>query len=203
MAREELADVSEDRERRRHHVEGEERLECVEVDVTVRQRVELRRERELAVDVAIGERFDPEAVAREHESLFARVPHGDGEHTAKPLPQLGAPLLVPVNEHLGVAAAAEPVTCPLELVHELAVVVDLAVLHDDDAAVLVRDRLVASGQIDDRQPACGDPDRSVEMRALGVRAAVEQSRRHAAKPIGVDGAAAAGDPADPAHVGSV
>ena len=104
-----------------------------------------------------------------------------------------------MHEHLGVGAAAEPVTGPLELVHQLAVVVDLAVLHDDDGAVLVRDRLIAAGQVDDREPARGDPDRAVEMRPFGVRAAVEQGRRHAAEPLGVDGAAAAGDPADPAH----
>ena len=133
VAREQLADVPEDRERRGHDVEGEERLERVEVDVAVRQRVELGRERELAVDVAVGERLDPEAVAREHEPPLARVPDRDGEHAAQPLPQPRAPLLVAVHEHLGVAAAAEPVPGPLELVHQLAVVVDLAVLDDDDA----------------------------------------------------------------------
>src|SRR4051794_41206892 len=50
--------------------------------------------------------------------------------------------------HLGVAAGPEPVPRPLELAHQLAVVVDLAVLDDDDRAVLVGDRLVAARQVD-------------------------------------------------------
>ena len=62
-----LADLAEDRERRRDRVEGEERLERVEVDLAAGQRVELRRERERHVVDAVVERLDPEAVAREHE----------------------------------------------------------------------------------------------------------------------------------------
>ena len=159
--------------RRRHDVEREEPLERVEVELTLRQRVELGREGELAGDVAVVERLDPEAVAREHEAPFACVPHRDREHPAQPLPQLRTPLLVAVREHLGVAARVESMSRALELVHQLAVVVDLAVLDDDDRAVLVRDRLVAAGQVDDRKPPRGDPDRPVEMRALGVGPAVE------------------------------
>ena len=128
-----------------------------------------------------------------------RVPHRDGEHAAEPLPEPGAPLLVAVHEHLGVAVRAEAVPGALQLLHQLAVVVDLAVLHDDDGAVLVRDRLVAARQVDDREPAGRDPDRAVDVRALGVGAAVVQRFGHAPQPVGVDGAARGRDPADPAH----
>jgi len=41
----------------------------------------------------------------------------------------------------------------LQLIAELSVVVDLAVEHHGDRPVLVVDRLVAAGQIDDAQPA--------------------------------------------------
>ena len=74
----------------------------------------------------------------------------------------------------------------LELVHQLAVVVDLAVLDDDDRAVLVRDRLVAARQVDDRKSPRRDPDRPVEVRALGVGAAVIERLRHPAEAVGVD-----------------
>ena len=160
VARRQLADVDEDRARRRHAVERQERFERVEVDIPVREGVELRRERQLAADGAVVQRLDPEAVAREHEPPGARVPDGDREHAAQPLPQARPPFLVAVREHLGVAMRAEPVTGAFELVLELAVVVDLAVLDDDDGAVLVRDRLVAAGQVDDREPARRDARRA-------------------------------------------
>ena len=108
-----------------------------------------------------------------------------------------------MDQHFGIAARVEAVAGTLELVHQLAVVVDLAVLYDDDRAVLVRDRLVAAGQVDDREPAGGDRNGAVEMRALGVGAAVVERRGHAPEPFGVDGAAAGRDPADPAHAASL
>ena len=194
-----LADVLEDREWRGDDVERQERLECVEVDVAVLERVELRRERELAVHVAIREWLDPEAVACERQPPYACVPHGDGEHAAQPLPEARAPLFVAVHEHLGVAARAEAVACALELVHQLAVVVDLAVLDDGDGPVLVRDRLVAARQVDDRKAARRDPDGAVDVRALRVGAAVVERLRHPPQPLGVDRATARGDSANPAH----
>ena len=66
--------LPEDRLRRRHRVEREERLERVEVDLAARQRAQLGRERELAGDGAVVERLDPVAVAREHEPALASRP---------------------------------------------------------------------------------------------------------------------------------
>ena len=73
---------------------------------------------------------------------------------------------------------------------QLQVVVDLAVLHDDDRAVLVRDRLVAAGQVDDREPPRGEPDAALDVHALGVRPAVHERRRHAPEPLRVHGSRA-------------
>ena len=78
-----LPHVAEDRVRRRNRVEGEERLEGVEVDLPARQRTELGRERELSGVMSVVERLDPVTVAREHEPAHAGVPDGDGEHAAQ------------------------------------------------------------------------------------------------------------------------
>ena len=75
-----------------------------------------------------------------------------------------AVLLVEVDEHLGVAARREAVPGALELVPQLAVVVDLAVLDDGDPAVLVGDRLVAGREVDDREPPGREPDRAFDER---------------------------------------
>ncbi len=182
-----LADVREDRERRRDGVEGEERLERVEVDVSVVERVELGGERQLAVCDAVVERFDAEPVTGEHEAAAVAVPDGDGEHPAQALPQARAPLLVAVDERLGVAAGVEPVAGALELAGELAVVVDLPVLDDDDVSVLAGNRLVAAREVDDREAAgrdrrsyphgAGPPSQGLGGGACGTSAARAPGRR--------------------------
>ena len=101
--------LTEDRQRPRDRVEGEKRLERVEVDLAARKRAQLGGERELVAVVAVVERLDPEAVAGEHEPAALGVPEREGEHAAQPLHEALAVLLVEVDEHLGVAARAEAV----------------------------------------------------------------------------------------------
>src|SRR5205085_7530150 len=93
MSRRELAAIAEDRQRRGNRVEGEERLERVEVDLAARERAQLGRERELAAHVPVQERLDPEAVAREQEpTRAAPVPERDREHPAQPAREVVAVL---------------------------------------------------------------------------------------------------------------
>jgi hypothetical protein len=66
----------------------------------------------------------------------------------------------------------------LEFGAEFPIVIDLAVLDDDDAAVLVRDRLVAAGEIDDGEAPCCKADSSVMECPLAVRTPVDQSLVH-------------------------
>src|SRR5213078_1534557 len=94
---------------------------------------------------------------------------------------------------------AEAMAGAHELARELAVVVDLPVLYDDDGAVLVRDRLVALCEVDDRETPCGEPDRVVHEGAVRVRPAVHERRAHRGEPVGIDGAAGGSNSADPAH----
>ena len=103
-------------QRRRDRVEGEERLERVEVDLAARQRAQLGRERELAAGVAVVERLDPVAVAREHEPPRASRPRARPRTSrAAARANAGPSLLVEVHEHLGVAVRAEAVAGALEL----------------------------------------------------------------------------------------
>jgi len=78
-----------------------------------------------------------------------------------------------VDEHLRVAARREPVSRALELGTELELVVDLAVVGDPDRAVLVRQRLRASVEVDDAEATVPEDDlcRLVEavVAALGAR----------------------------------
>src|SRR3954454_2978796 len=133
----ELACLTKDGKRRRDRVEGEKRLERVQVDVAAWQRAQFGCERELAVDGAVVQRLDPEAVAREDETAARRVPNRNGEHPAQPFGEAFAVLFVEMEQHLCVAVRPEPVSGALELAAQFAVVVELAVLDDVERAVLV------------------------------------------------------------------
>src|SRR5215471_9974904 len=115
VAGRELPDVAKDRVRSRDRVEGEERLERIQIDLAARQRPQLRREAQLSVDVPVVERLDPVGVTGEHETTTARVPDGGREHPAQALGEAGPVLLVEVDERFRVAARPQLVARTLEL----------------------------------------------------------------------------------------
>ena len=106
-----------------------------------------------------------------------------------------AVLLVQVRHELDVADAAKRVALRLELGAELAVVVELAVDDRDDVAALVRDRLVAGLEVDDREPPHREPGALAEPAALAVRTAVSQQLDR----VEALGPRPAGDAEDSAH----
>jgi hypothetical protein len=111
-------------------------------------------------------------------------------------------VLVEMREHFGVAAAGELVTARPEVLAQRVVVVDLAVLGAPDAAALVRERLVAALDVDDRQPAGAERAAGVDDEPGVVGAAIFDQLRHppqdgfrqrrGAAPVDTEGS---GDPA--------
>ena len=71
------------------------------------------------------------------------------------------------------------VAARLELVAELAEVVELAVEDGDDVAVLVRDRLAARGEVDDPQPPVAEHAAAEGVDRALVGAAVDDRVVHA------------------------
>ena len=110
-----------------------------------------------------------------------------------------------MDEHLRVAARREAVSARGEVVAQLAVVVDLAVLHEVDAAVLVSHRLVAVLEVDDREPPGADPGLPVDHQPGAVGAAVGQRPGHPVEDVGIGpyGRIGRGDAADAAHAASL
>ena len=127
-------------------------------------RLHLAREVEPAAMLCDVERTHAERISRQHQLRSRLIPERD-----RPLPVEApegalAPLLEGVDDDFGVAAGSEPMAEPLELVTQLDVVEDLAVEDDPQRAVLVRERLLAAGEVDDREPRVtrarhGDRDR--------------------------------------------
>jgi len=110
-----------------------------------------------------------------------------------------------MHDDLAVAVRAEGVARGLELGAQLAVVVNLAVVDEPDRLVLVGDRLMATGAVDDRQAPVAQAH-VVPLKTAGVvRAAVHEHRGHAAEKrmVGWPGEAedAAHGPVSPRGIG--
>ena len=62
-----------------------------------------------------------------------------------------------MHDHLGVRTGPKAVTLRLQLGDQGVEVVDLTVEGDPDRPVLVRERLLAGGEVDDREPPVAEP----------------------------------------------
>ncbi len=86
-----------------------------------------------------------------------------------------------MDKHLGVGVGREDVAERDQLVLERLVVVDLAVEHDDERAVLVVDGLGTVLEADDRQAAEAEGDIFVDVLTIAVGAAVDDAVHHRRK----------------------
>jgi len=143
------------------------------------QGLDLRGEQQDVAGPGDEQRPDAETVAGQEERSRLAVPDGEGELAVEPLDAAVAPLLVGVDDDLGVAAGAEDVAEALELGGQLGVVEDLAVEDDPVAAVLGAERLLAAGQVDDGQPGMAEERVLVAPGAELVGPAVPQGADHA------------------------
>jgi hypothetical protein len=97
------------------------------------------------------QRSHAHTIANQQEPAPWRVPERDGELAVEPRDEIVAPLLVGVNQRLGIGLGLEAVAEGLELPAQLDVVEDLAVEDDPDRVVLVGHGLIARGEIDDAE----------------------------------------------------
>ena len=165
-------------------------------------RLQLGAEQEGAViEQRVVQRLDAQPVARQEQGLAVAVPEREGEHAAKAVDAGLAPGLPGVDDDFGVAAGVEHVAERLQLRDQFLVVVDLAVEDDAHAVVFVVERLLAGGQVDDRQAPVPQADARLDMQAALVRAAMELGFVHPVQHGTIDVAPAAGieNAGDAAH----
>src|SRR5674536_397038 len=146
----------------------------------------------------VVERLDAEVIAVQDELAvaLAKVGHGKRPHAVEACGAPRAPLLVGVDDDFAVAPGAERVAGRDELVAQLAVVVDLAVVDEPDGVVLVGDGLMAPGAVDDAEPAVAEAHvRALEGTGV-VGSAVHERRCHAPEELPVG---RAGESEDAAH----
>jgi hypothetical protein len=195
--------------RLRHH-EGRQvvrqrgRIE-VALDLAGRQqRLDLRGEQQGLSDLGVDHGLDTQPVAGDTQPPPWPIPDREREHAVDLRHDLGSPLRIAAQNHLGVAARAEDVTVGFEPGPHLGGVEDLAVVDDRVRAVLGGHRLRAAGDVDDREPAVREADRRrsrLGVKAGSVGAAMGDARGHALEQRRVDRPSVTSqDAGDPAHV---
>ncbi len=195
----------EDGARRRDAVARQVEPQRVEVQLARHRRVlqqalELGAERQRAAVAAPVQRLDGEAVVGQHQAPAPGVPQGDREHAAQVREALEADVLVQVQDGLEIALGGERVTVARQALAQPAVVVDLAIANQHERAVLVSQRLLGVGDVDDRQTAHGERHGAVGQEAVAVGAAVHDAVRHPPAQVDVGRRAVeAQHPADAAH----
>ena len=163
------------------------------------QRLGLGREAEIAAVRREEERPHSEAIPRQKELLALPIPDREREVAVQTLEEGRPPLLVRVGDHLRIRLRREAVAERLELLAQLDVVVDLAVLHHPEAPALVGDRLVATVEVDDREPRVRHPEAAVEIEPDAVRTAMPELARHVEQELPRDLLAAPVDPGQATH----
>ena len=119
-----------------------------------------------------------DAIAREDQSTPRRIPNGDGEHAAHALEAGDAFGGIQVANHFGIARRRGVATGFLQFVAQLDVVVDLAVLRHGDRPAVYRNRLVATGDVDDAQARGTERCGAVGVQAVIIRTAMAQRPHH-------------------------
>ena len=160
----------------------------------------LGREEEPIAILAVIQRLLADAIARQHQPTPRRIPDGNGKHPAHLLESSLAEFRVERGNHLGVGRGREPAATAPQLVAQLHVVVDLAVLHHGDAAAVDGNRLVPACGIDDAQARGRQRRRAAGRRAGIVRTAMTQRRDHLERVRRINRRAAERDvPGNPTH----
>jgi hypothetical protein len=105
-----------------------------------------------------------------------------------------------VHQDLGVATRAEYVATLFQFVAKLWMVIDLAVVGNDDLPIFVRKRLGTASDVDDAEPDVRQPYPLSGVESVAIRSAVPNRCRHATEQVKADrGRGAAGYSGYAAH----
>ena len=150
----------------------------------------LRCEEEGAWEGRPVERLLSRAIPGAEQGPLDLVPDREGEHPGEPRQRALTPAAKGFQQHFGVARGPEPNAVRLQLLFQLPVVVELAVVDQQEAAVMRGEGLVGLGQqIDDGEPSVAQPDLPIarEPGRCMIRPPVRQVVAHPIEHAGVDG----------------
>src|SRR5262249_40690697 len=154
-------------------------------------------------------RFDSKPVTREHQPVASAVPDRKRKHPAKMLDAFRPMFFIKVNDCFRVAVGAISVAGCLQLLAQVAMVVDLAVVDYPTGLIFIGHRLMTAAKIDNREPAVSEPDVLpnvlFDQQSSIVRSAVFEGIPHSCERLLLDSLARLswnGNAANPAHQSS-
>src|SRR5713226_10519012 len=163
------------------------------------QRADLRCEPDSIPVLCPEERLLPDPIARTEETARTNIPNRKREHSPKAVHHLVAILLVEMNENLRIASRREAMAEAQELIPQSQEVIDLAVHDNDDGPVLVENRLVTAGDVDDRESPDAKPSAVSSIDAERVGTSMLDHSTHTVKDALVDSSAEVDLSHNPAH----
>jgi len=120
----------------------------------------------------VVQRLHAQAVAGHEQAVAAAVVDHESEHAAQVVHTVLAPVLPGAHDGFGVALGAEHIAVAPQFIHQLEVVVDLAVEHQGHRLVVIEDRLLAGGDVDDGQAPVAEAHAGLDVQVALVRPAV-------------------------------
>jgi len=124
------------------------------------------------------ERADAKGVSGQKETLRATVVAGEGELPFQVVYQSPSILFPKMNEDLRVGLGFETMPAVLQVNSEFPVIENLAVEDGYHGVVLVAERLLSSGEIDDRKAAGVERDLGFDKRAALIGTAMLNRSTH-------------------------
>ena len=102
------------------------------------ERLDFRREQQLASCHGVEERTNAHAVAGQEQRAALRVPDAQRPLAIEPAHRLWSLFLIEMKDHFGVGFRAKPVAFPNQFLAQLEVIENFSVERDPESAVFVR-----------------------------------------------------------------
>jgi hypothetical protein len=142
------------------------------------ERREERPEGEEARRTMVEEGLLAEPISGAEEGPAGAIEDDEREHPVEALDAGRPPGAVGLGDDLRVRRRREPRAARLQLGAQLAMVVDLAVVGDDEPIVHRRERHLDGADVDDREPIRADREAPLHARAVTVRASMPHAAQH-------------------------
>ena len=195
--RRQLARLLENRLRFRHVAKGKVILNGLWIQFPLQLRMDQQglqlggKDKQAVGQLRIVEGLDAQAVTRQKQAPPVAVPQGKGKHAAETLHTGLAPLFPGMHNDLGVAVGAEYMAGGPQFPGEFLEVVDLAVVDHHHGIILVEQRLLAAGEIDDGQAPVAEAKAGLGVNTAFIGTAMKLELVHALQQALVDRASAA------------
>jgi hypothetical protein len=133
------------------------------------------------------QRLDPEPVANKHKPPPVLIPECNGKHAVEVINEVQSVCLVGMCDGFGVGLRVEMMPLRFKVSAQHGVIIDFSIKDDLDGLVFIVHGLPTGFQVDNAEPAHTDPDITLNVKALIIRAAMHQCTHHVFEHVLING----------------